>query len=174
MKWLIFFILTVAACYLYIRYGKSLSLGDKNPPQATEKPVLQEKLNERETGDELGGTAVQPTGPRGAQQPTNVPLVNPPAPQPNYDRYQPPQSEGNFEPPPPPPMEQPYNDPNIPQVMPPDMEVPPPPQFYQDNEMGNSVPIPENPSPFEAPPDSNNEFYTPPPPPPPMDNNENF
>lgn len=180
MKWLVFFLLTVLATFLYVRYGKNLPENLKTNADSEKKPVFQQTLG----GGEL------PEGPQGAAQPVvpklsdpnAQPKINPanpsengqfvPPPNNNFDRYQePPPDQGYFEPPPPPPQIEQPDDFIVPQVNPPDMEVPPPPPIYPENDLV-PIPGPDNSNPYEPPPpdvnggDNNNQFYSPPPSPP--------
>ncbi len=161
MKWLIFFILTLVAVGLYWRYSGPTK-EDKSNPSKTEESLEQTEtprvpLPNSVTESSPDNSLPLPNSESGSpsQNLNPPPLVMPPqAPPPNFNPY--PQELSD----------QLNIDPSL-------DSLPPIPPVYPENDLLNSIPPGDNPSPFEPPPppivdDFNNGFA----PPTPMDEGE--
>lgn len=183
MKWLIFFILTLAASALYFRYGIGLNKSKDAKPSKAESS----ETNSIEQPENFPGTGL----PSGLQQPsTDLPSDNVPQARSQPDTIPPATVEvppqvplpgsNDFQPgfPNQPDFQQPFEPPPPSQVFP-ESEIPPPPPppFFPENDSFNEVPPVDSPNAFDPPPYINNETYgdgyTSPPPSVPMDQ-ENF
>jgi hypothetical protein len=177
MKWLIFFILTLAASALYFRYGLSPNKNNvvnspKNEspepdsldqPQNLPRTELPSRLSQPPTEDTANGLPQPQLEPNTIPPATvEVPPQVPPSGSNDFQSSFP--QQPNFQPP--------FESPPPSQVFP-ESEVPPPPSFFPENDSFNEVPPVDSPNAFDPPPyinnDNSNNGYVPPPPPPPTD-----